>query len=58
MTEATHTTGVDFHCHLDLYPDLEAAEVKTTVTSIAGVLGLSPESVGKAVQSNLRSLLG
>ena len=36
----------------------EPADVKTTVTSIAGVLGLSPESVGKAVQSNLRSLLG
>ena len=32
--------------------------VKTTVTSIARVLGLSPESVGKTVQSNLRSLLG
>ena len=36
----------------------EPADVKTTVTSIARVLGLSPESVGKRVQSNLRSLLG
>lgn len=36
----------------------EPADVKTTVTSIARVLRLSPESVGKKVQSNLRSLLG
>lgn len=34
MTEATQTTGVDFHCHLDLYPDLEAAIAKAEAARI------------------------
>lgn len=25
MTDALHSGGVDFHCHLDLYPDFQAA---------------------------------
>ena len=25
MSKGTHFNGVDFHCHLDLYPDYEAA---------------------------------
>lgn len=34
MTEATHTAGVDFHCHLDLYPDLEDAIAKAEAARI------------------------
>lgn len=34
MTEATHTAGVDFHCHLDLYPDFEAAIAKAEAARI------------------------
>jgi TatD DNase family protein len=36
----------------------EPADVKATVALIAGVLGLSPDSVAKKVQSNLLSLVG
>lgn len=34
MTEACQTNGVDFHCHLDLYPDHEAAIVRAETARI------------------------
>lgn len=34
MTKATQAAGVDFHCHLDLYPDLEAAIAKAEAARI------------------------
>lgn len=34
MTDTTQAAGVDFHCHLDLYPDLEAAIAKAEAARI------------------------
>jgi TatD DNase family protein len=34
MTDPTQAAGVDFHCHLDLYPDLEAAIAKAEAARI------------------------
>ncbi|MCA4922529.1 MAG: TatD family hydrolase [Methylobacterium sp.] len=34
MTKATQAAGVDFHCHLDLYPDIEAAIAKAEAARI------------------------
>jgi TatD DNase family protein len=34
MTENTQAVGVDFHCHLDLYPDHEAAIAKAEAARI------------------------
>ncbi len=34
MTENVQAIGVDFHCHLDLYPDIEAAIARTEAARI------------------------
>lgn len=34
MTEACHANGVDFHCHLDLYPDHETAIARAETARI------------------------
>ncbi|WP_106755029.1 Qat anti-phage system TatD family nuclease QatD [Pannonibacter carbonis] len=34
MTDTTQAVGVDFHCHLDLYPDFEAAIAKAEAARI------------------------
>jgi TatD DNase family protein len=34
MTNTEHVSGVDFHCHLDLYPDHEAAIARAEAASV------------------------
>ena len=54
MTEGAQAAGVDFHCHLDLYPDFEVAIAKaeaariytltvtTTPKAVAGPVFVTP----------------
>jgi TatD DNase family protein len=50
MSDGNHFRGVDFHCHLDLYPDLKAA---ITRAEAAGIYTLTVTTTPKAWPLNL-----
>lgn len=49
MTDAQHPSGVDFHCHLDLYPDHQAAIARAEA---AGIYTLTVTTTPKAWPRN------
>ena len=55
MTEGLRCRGVDFHCHLDLYPDYEAAGARAEA---AGVYTLTVTTTPKAWPRNLELTRG